>query len=336
MIDLNDLRFVGHGLRRPECVLCTRDGRLHVSDWRGGVTTLAAGGNDSRFVGGPATSQLRPNGIGLLPDGSYLIAHLGDSEGGIYRLTPEGIAEPFVMEAEGESLPPTNYVHHDETGRIWITVSTRKRPRALGYRGGDGDGFVVLFHHGAARIVADGLGYTNECVVHPDGRCLYVNETFARRLSVFDILDNGDLVNRRILTEFGRGTFPDGLCFDAEGFAWITSVVSNRVIRVGPDGRGEILLEDSVREHLDWVEDAWQSGLMGREHLDTIRSLRLRNISSLAFGGPDLKQVYLGCLGGDAIATFRSPVAGHPPAYWRYPTRRPVTTRFAEPREHPE
>ncbi len=47
-------------------------------------------------------------------------------------------------------------------------------------------------------------------------------------------------------------------------------------------------------------------------------SLKLKNISSIAFGGPDLRTVFLGCLGGDALATFRSPVAGLAPAHWEY------------------
>jgi hypothetical protein len=57
---------------------------------------------------------------------------------------------------------------------------------------------------------------------------------------------------------------------------------------------------------------------MNRPHLDTIISRRLRNISSLAFGGKDLKTVYLGCLLGDSLATFRSPVAGRPPVHWLF------------------
>jgi hypothetical protein len=57
---------------------------------------------------------------------------------------------------------------------------------------------------------------------------------------------------------------------------------------------------------------------MGRPHLDQVVSRRLRNISSLAFGGADLRTGYLGCLLGDSIATFRSPVAGFPPAHWTW------------------
>ena len=44
----------------------------------------------------------------------------------------------------------------------------------------------------------------------------------------------------------------------------------------------------------------------------------LRNIASVAFGGPDLKTVYLGCLNGTGIVSFRSPIAGAEPAQWRW------------------
>ena len=61
-------------------------------------------------------------------------------------------------------------------------------PRADAYRGDVASGFVLLLDQDGARIVADDLGYTNECLVTPDGNTLYVNETFSRRLSAFDIL----------------------------------------------------------------------------------------------------------------------------------------------------
>ncbi len=48
----------------------------------------------------------------------------------------------------------------------------------------------------------------------------------------------------------------------------------------------------------------------------------LKNISSLAFGGADLRTAYLGCLLGDAITSFRAPVAGHSPVHWHYPVAR--------------
>jgi SMP-30/Gluconolactonase/LRE-like region len=192
-------------------------------------------------------------------------------------------------------------------------------PRDLGYRPDVDDGFIVLADPRGARIVADGLGYTNECLVGPDGDFLYVNETFARRLSRFPLRSDGGLGPKEVVATFGAGTYPDGLTFDAEGGIWITSIVSNRVVRVAPNGSQETVIEDADPDHVAWTEAAFQAGELGRPHLDRIASRRLKNVSSLAFGGPDLRTGYLGCLLGDAIACFESPIAGHPPVHWSYP-----------------
>jgi ABC-type sulfate transport system substrate-binding protein len=53
-----------------------------------------------------------------------------------------------------------------------------------------------------------------------------------------------------------------------------------------------------------------------RKHLDNIVSKRLKNISSVAFGGKDLRTVFLGCLLGDQIATFKTEQTGIPPSHW--------------------
>ena len=340
MIDLDAIEFVGGGLSRPECVLAHESGGLFVADWSGdgGVAIIAPDGTARRLTARDAPFPLRPNGIALEPGGSFLLAHLGDETGGVFRLHPNGAVEPVLTEIDGTPLPPTNYVHLDTAGRLWVTVSTRHTPRAQAYRANVADGFVALSDlsgPASARIVADGLGYTNECLVDPAGGRLYVNETFGRRLSAFSIAGNGSLSGRRTIAEFGTGTFPDGLTFDSRGGIWITSIVSNRIVHVSPNGRQEVLLEDVDADHMAWVEDAFDKGEMGRPHLDGIHSRRLMNISSLAFGGPDLRSGYLGCLLGDRIARFRAPVAGHPPPHWRYDLDRllavlphlPVTVR---------
>ncbi len=318
MVDLEDVRFVGAGLVRPECVLCHASGLIFVSDWAGagGVSVLAPDGRVARILAVDRSEPLRPNGIAFEPGGSFLTAHLGAEEGGVWRLFPDGTTEAVLTHLDGAPLPPTNFVHLDDAGRIWITVSTRRTPRALGYRPDVDDGFIVLVDDAGARIVADGLGYTNECIVDPGGARLFVNETFARRLTSFAIQPDSGLSDARVEARFGTGTFPDGLTFDTDGGIWITSIVSNRVLRIGPDGRQEIHLEDNEPEHLAWVEDAFQSGTMDRPHLDKIRARRLANISSLAFGGPELRTGYLGCLLGEAIARIPMPVAGHTPPHW--------------------
>jgi hypothetical protein len=66
------------------------------------------------------------------------------------------------------------------------------------------------------------------------------------------------------------------------------------------------------------VEAAFQTGEMGRAHLGRSFSRVLANISSAAFGGPELRSVYLGCLLGDRLAHFSVDIPGLPPVHWHW------------------
>lgn len=318
MVERAAVGWVGSGLNRPECVLCTRRGDIWTSDWRGGVARVAADGHVQVILGRASDGPpLQPNGIALLTGGSILVADLSEARAGVWRLHRSGEVQPFLLEVDGQPLPPTNFVRTDSRGRIWITVSTRITPRALDYRPDAKTGFVILVDEAGARVVADGLGYTNECALDADEKYLYLNETFGRRLTRFRIGADGSLHDREVVAAFGPGTFPDGLAFDAEGGIWIVSIVSNRVIRIATDGRQEVVLDDGDPAHVEWVEEAFQAGTLGRVHLDVMPPGRLPSISSIAFGGKDLRTVHLGCLLGDRIATFRSPIPGLPPIHWK-------------------
>lgn len=133
-----------------------------------------------------------------------------------------------------------------------------------------------------ARIVADGLGHTNEVRLEPGGERLYVVETFGRRISRFRIGADGTLSGKETSTTFGHGTFPDGLAFDSQGYLWVTSIISNRVIRIAPDGAMQVVLEDSDPDHLEMVERAFLTGRMDRSHMDNLPGTLLRSVSSLA------------------------------------------------------
>jgi len=319
MYSLDNIHDIGSQLNRPECVLTTSNQRIYCSNWDGGVTVIEKDGHQHSILANNLDFELKPNGICLLEDGSFLVAHLGAEKGGVFQLFSDGTAKPFITFVDGQDLPPTNFVHLDYQGRIWITVSTRTTPRADAYRSDVQDGFIILYEHGKARIVADNLGYTNECVVSQDGQYLYVNETFSRRLSRFNINPNGDLSNKKIITTFGKGIFPDGLVVDEDGYFWITSIISNQVIRVSPDGKNQVTqLIDVEASHLDWVEDAFLSNSVGRPHLDQVKSKRLKNISSLAFHGESRNTIILGCLLGNQISSFKQSHTGLSPSHWHF------------------
>jgi sugar lactone lactonase YvrE len=87
---------------------------------------------------------------------------------------------------------------------------------------------------GAARQVADGLAFPNGMLVAPDNATL-IAESYAMRLTAFDIEDDGSLSSRRVWAELGDGV-PDGICLDADNAVWYGDVPNKRCVRVCEGG----------------------------------------------------------------------------------------------------
>jgi sugar lactone lactonase YvrE len=88
---------------------------------------------------------------------------------------------------------------------------------------------------GPARQAAEGLEFPNGMVVTPDNSTLIIAESFAGRLTAFDIAADGSLSNRRVWANLGGPGNGDGICLDAEGAVW-TPVVDNGCARVREGG----------------------------------------------------------------------------------------------------
>jgi len=80
--------------------------------------------------------------------------------------------------------------------------------------------------------VADGIEFPTGMVITPDNKTLIVSESFARRITAFDIGADGNLSNRRA---WAQGIGPDGICLDAEGAIW-TSTGQKDCVRVREGG----------------------------------------------------------------------------------------------------
>jgi len=83
---------------------------------------------------------------------------------------------------------------------------------------------------GAASVAAAGLWFPNGMVISGDGHTLVVAESAARRLSAFDIAEDGSLINQRLWGQMAPDQLPDGLCLDADGAIWIASPPSKEVV----------------------------------------------------------------------------------------------------------
>lgn len=306
---LTDLGRVGTGLNRPECVVAAPDGSLYTGDWTLGIAQIDPDGRTSPAVEADLIgSGFRPNGIAMTADGDFLFANMGRA-GGVWRVGRRGDAQPFATELDGQPIPRTNFVLVDGD-RTWITISSRARKHEH-FSADEDTGQILLVHDGRVSVATGGLNWTNEVRISPDSKHLFVNETFACRTTRYDVTADGGLTNP-VRIQYPRDTYPDGMAFDAEGALWVVCVISNRIIRLAPDLTWTVLFEDVDHSDLEAVASSHASRQLTWDQVAQSRGSRVSNLTSIAFGGADLRTIYLGGLGIDSIYMLPSPVAGLP------------------------
>lgn len=333
-VDRREIRFVGHDLMRPECILAEPDGTLWTADARGGVIridptgaqTLIAQRDESSTEGSelgaaaPSAEQLvlgktLPNGLAFDRDGNIVVANFGTDS--IELMTRDGRSRRLHDSIDDRPLGKTNFVLTDSRGRIWFTVTTRQVPWTRSINEKTADGYVGLIDGDGIRIVADGFVGTNEIRLDAKEEWLYVVETNARRISRLRVAENGSLSQRETYGPSDLGGFPDGFAFDAYGNLWITLILTERLIALTPEGDVITLLDDGNVAALERYEQHYAAGTTTPELMAACKGTLAPMMASITFGGPDLRTVYLGSLAGTTLPSFRSPVAGLPLTHWK-------------------
>jgi len=202
-----------------------RGDRLWVSDMLGHtVYRLTADGAREAVIEVPG----KPSGIGFLPDGTPLIVSMHDRK--LMKLE----AGKLQLHADLSELCPyeINDMVVDKRGNAYIGN--------IGFNLSAGEkfkptNFVLVTPDGKAREVARDLAVPNGPVITADGKRLIVAESWAKKLSVFDIAADGSLSNRKVFAELDIA--PDGICLDAEGAIWVAGFNSDTFVRVLEGGR---------------------------------------------------------------------------------------------------
>src|SRR6266540_3420967 len=203
------------------------DGRLWFCDWGAQeVVAVDLGGNSEVIV--RVRFPAFPMCIDWLPDGRLLIVSARD--GLLLRREPDGSA---VTHADLTAFGPHPWSDMVVDGRGNAYVGN------LGFdfpAGQFAPGILALVTaHGSARQVADGIAFANGMVVTPDNSTLILAETYANRLTAFDIAADGSLSSPRVWADLDGG-FPDGICLDAESAVWYGDVPNKRCVRVREGG----------------------------------------------------------------------------------------------------
>lgn len=298
-IALSALTKRGIGLQRPEDVVVSRDGRVWASDEASACAEILSDGTLRRVgkAGG------KPNGINMDREGRIIIANFAidtPDPGALQRLdTRSGRIEMLCAELNGRTLKASNYPLVDRAGNIWCSHSTWDR---AGSSAGSGDGFVYRVRpDGRAEVMAEGFHFTNGLAMDPDERHLYVCQTVGCDVVRLPIRPDGTLGPKERYgpllggpaienpTPANRGTqgATDGCAFDQEGNLWVTLVRANKVIAITPAGKVEVIMQDASGDLMDWP-------------------------TNVSFGGPDLRDLYIGSVRKGYVLHARSPIPGAP------------------------
>jgi sugar lactone lactonase YvrE len=205
------------------------DGRLWVSDWGAREVVAVDLDGQSEVAVRLDFPSFQAICIDWLPDGRLLV--VSSADGLLLRREPDG---SLVIHADlnGVDEPRWNDIVVDGRGNAYVNGG------GFDLMAGEefAPGIVALVTpEGSARQVADGIAFPNGMAITPDNSTLIVAESYARRLTAFDIEADGGLTNRHVWADLGDGV-PDGICIDAEGAVWYADVPNKRCSRVREGG----------------------------------------------------------------------------------------------------
>lgn len=225
----------------------------------------------------------------LRPDDGHTVTELDRTTSVVVptaegRLVAVAGLEVVEMDADGRmgaviaTLPAdgdgrANDARCDPFGRLWVgTVDRSGAHRA---------GLFIVDRAGTVTTALTGRALSNGIDWSPDGSRCYHADSMHRHLTAIDLDESGAPTTSRELARFNA--MPDGLSVDAEGGIWVALWDGGAVQRFDPEGRLDREIE---------VPGGW--------------------ITSCAFGGPELRTLYITTAATDLDETAhaRYPHAG--------------------------
>jgi len=229
-------------------------------------------------------------------------------QGTIGKVTPEGVAEIFVVLPEGSIGNGIRFGSHgnmliaDYTGHNILKVNMKTKEVSVfahepvmsqpndiaidsknrlyasdpDWKGGTGR--VWRIDTSGKTALLDSMGTTNGIEVSPDEKILYVNSS--RKIWAYDLSKNGETGNKRLLIEFPDFGM-DGMRCDIEGNLYVARFGKGVIAIVSPGGK-------LVRE----------VPLTGKRP------------TNVAFGGKDGRTMYVTIQDQGNIESFRTEIPG--------------------------
>jgi sugar lactone lactonase YvrE len=202
-------------------------GRLWFADWGAEELIALALDGTSMVI---AHVHSFPFCIDWLPDGTLLVVSAAECK--VLRMAADG-----SLSAHADLRPLSekswNEIVVDGRGNAYVNSAgfdlMAGEPFAPGM-------IAVVRPDGSAQEAAGGIAFPNGMAITPDNQTLIVAESYAGRLTAFEIADDGGLHDRRIWADLGDAA-PDGICMDRGGAVWYADVPNRRCVRVQEGGQ---------------------------------------------------------------------------------------------------
>ncbi len=219
-------------LDHPEGLAVHRDGSVWCGGERGQIYRIEPDGSSMEQV---ASSEGFSQGMAFDKEDNLFVCDL--KHRGVMKLdTASGSLEKFAGGVDGREISISNYPAFDDEGRLYISDSHAfKEPGPGIFRFGP-DGAGELWY-------GEPVNFANGLALSPDGRHLYVAETFGNAIFRIAIETDGSAGAREEVASL-PGVLPDGLAFDAGGNLYVACYEPSQVLRVTPNGTVERLIGD--------------------------------------------------------------------------------------------
>ena len=204
----------------------------------------------------------------------------------------------------------------DSSGALWCSVSTAADDLLDTIARGTADGYIfrVAPDRSSAAVVASGVQFPNCMALDRDEGYLYVARTVAADAVRFPIVGEslgeqeqfGPALGARRADEFGadatallgdaqasrRWGMADGCALDSQGNLWVTLILANKIVAITPEGQVTVVIEDPEGKLVNAP-------------------------TSVAWGGADMRDVYIGSIATPYVLKGRSSVPGMPMVHQR-------------------
>jgi gluconolactonase len=321
--DEGPFTVVASGLLYPEGPIARPDGSVLLVEVKGGTLTRIAPDGARSVV---ATLGGSPNGAAIGPDGAVYVTNSGGFEwipvgslwitgnqpadyrtGSVQRVDAAGNVTTVYTTfptASGGTLPlrgPDDLVF-DANGGFWFSDWGKSRPRDR-----DVTGVYYAKPDGSSiREAIFPLNAPNGIALSPDGKRLYVAETYSRRVLYWTLSGPGQIARNPatldgsyLLTAAvpGQGIL-DSMAVDEEGNVYVATMLPKGADPTSNGGLTIITPEGDVVQFLE---------------IDIGTPVPVP--SNLCFGGPDRRTAFVTCGGSGQLVSVRMKIPGAPRAF---------------------